>query len=162
MCSGKGEKEVLLEKGVKRISISLPNGVYNELDNLVKARGFTNRSQAVAEMINASLIEHYKQRGTEMMAGTITLFYDESKSGLLPQLAAIEREYIDEVISSQHILLEEDHTMEVILVQGPARRLKMIADKLITCKGVKSGRLVMMSLLIPPIHPFPGEEGLKS
>ena len=148
----------ILEKGVKRISISLPSEVYRELDNLVKARGFTNRSQAVAEMINASLIEHYKQRGTEMMAGTITLFYDESKPNLLQQLASIEREYIDEVISSQHILLEEDHTMEVILVQGPARRLKMIADKLITCKGVKSGRLVMMSLLIPPIHPFPGKE----
>lgn len=146
-----------MEKGVKRISISLPSGVYRELDNLVKARGFTNRSQAVAEMINASLIEHYKQRGTEMMAGTITLFYDESKPNLLQQLASIERDYIDEVISSHHILLEDDHTMEVILVQGPARRLKMIADKLITCKGVKSGRLVMMSLLIPPIHPFPGE-----
>ncbi|MEM9281444.1 MAG: nickel-responsive transcriptional regulator NikR [Verrucomicrobiota bacterium] len=150
-------KEDKVEKGVKRISISLPNAVYHELDNLVKARGFSNRSQAVSEMINASLIEHYKQRGTEMMAGTITLFYDESKPGLLAQLASIERDYIDEVISSQHILLEEDHTMEVILVQGPARRLKMIADKLITCKGVKSGRLVMMSLLLPPIHPFPEE-----
>lgn len=146
-----------MEKGVKRISISLPSEVYRELDNLVKARGFTNRSQAVSEMINASLIEHYKQRGTEMMAGTITLFYDESKPNLLQQLASIEREYIDEVISSQHILLEEEHTMEVLLVQGPARRLKMIADKLITCKGVKSGRLVMMSLLLPPIHPFPDE-----
>ncbi|MAS96086.1 MAG: nickel-responsive transcriptional regulator NikR [Verrucomicrobiales bacterium] len=144
-----------MEKGVKRISISLPSEVYRELDNLVKARGFTNRSQAVSEMINASLIEHYKQRGTEMMAGTITLFYDESKPNLLQQLASIERDYIDEVISSQHILLEEEHTMEVLLVQGPARRLKMIADKLITCKGVKSGRLVMMSLLLPPIHPFP-------
>ena len=58
----------ILDTGVKRISISLPAEVYRELDNLVKARGFTNRSQAVAEMINASLIEHYKQRGTEMMA----------------------------------------------------------------------------------------------
>lgn len=147
----------LVEKGVKRISISLPAAVYRELDNLVKARGFTNRSQAVAEMINASLIEHYKQRGSEMMAGTITLFYDESKPGLLQQLASIEREHINEVISSQHILLEQNHTMEVILVQGPARRLKLIADKLITCKGVKSGRLVMMSMLMPPIHPLPSD-----
>ena len=149
----------ILDTGVKRISISLPAAVYRELDNLVKARGFTNRSQAVAEMINASLIEHYKQRGTEMMAGTITVFYDEAKPGLLQQLAQIEREHINEVISSQHILLEENHTMEVILVQGPARRLKMISDKLITCKGVKSGRLVMMSMLMPPIHPLPAGEG---
>jgi CopG family nickel-responsive transcriptional regulator len=140
------------ETGVKRISISLPWDVYRELSNVVNARGFENRSQAISEMINSSLIEHYKQRGAELMAGTITLFYD-GRPGLLQQLANIEREYIDEVISSQHILLEEDHTMEVLLVQGPARRLKMISDKLITCKGVKSGRLVMMSTIMPPIHP---------
>ena len=147
------------EKGVKRISISLPQDAFRDLNNLVKARGFENRSQAIAEMINSSCIEHYKQRGTTIMAGTITLFYDESRPGLLEQLAAIERENIDEVISSQHILLEENHTMEVILVQGPARRLKFISDKLITCKGVKSGRLVIMSMLMPPIHPLPEEAG---
>ncbi|MCG8603005.1 MAG: ribbon-helix-helix protein, CopG family [Verrucomicrobiales bacterium] len=140
------------ETGVKRISVSLPQDVYRELSNLVNARGFENRSQAVSEMINSSLIEHYKQRGSELMAGTITLFYD-GRPGLLQQLAEIERAYIDEVISSHHVLLEEDHTMEVLLVQGPARRLKMISDKLITCKGVKSGRLVMMSNIMPPIHP---------
>lgn len=140
------------ETGVKRISISLPWNVYHGLSNLVEARGFENRSQAVSEMINSSLIEHYKQRGTEMMAGTITLFYD-GRPGLLQQLATIQREYIDEVISSQHVLLEDNHTMEVLLVQGPARRLKMISDKLITCKGVKSGRLAIMSTIMPPIHP---------
>ncbi|MDF1737919.1 MAG: CopG family ribbon-helix-helix protein [Verrucomicrobiales bacterium] len=143
--------------GVKRISISLPQNVYNELSNLVAARGFENRSQAISEMINSSVIEHYKLRGTELMAGTITLFYEE-RPGLLSQLAEIEREYIDEVISSQHILLEDNHTMELILVQGPARRLKMISDKLITCKGVKSGRLVIMSMIMPPLHPRPETE----
>lgn len=140
------------EEGVKRISISLPPDAYQTLTNLVSARGFESRSQAVSEMINSSQIEHYKHRDAELMAGTITLFYNEGRLGLLQQLAAIEREHIDEVISSQHILLEENHTMEVILVQGPARRLKMISDKLLSCKGVKSGRLVMMSLLMPPIH----------
>lgn len=147
-----------MEKGVQRISVSLAPDVYRELSKLVQERGFTNRSQAVSEMINASLIEHSKERGQEMMAGTITLFYDESRPGLLQQLASIQRDHINEVISSQHILLEDNHTMEVILVQGPANRLKLIADDLITCKGVKSGRLVMMSILLPPIHPLPGDQ----
>lgn len=140
-------------KGVKRISISLSRDAYDSLTNLVAARGFENRSQAVSEMINSSRIEHFKHRGAELMAGTITLFYDEGRPGLLQQLARIQRDHIDEVISSQHILLEENHTMELLLVQGPARRLKMISDNLISCKGVKSGRLVMTTLIMPPIHP---------
>ncbi len=144
-----------MPSGVHRISISLPEEVYRELDNLVRARGFTNRSQAIAEMINNSLLEHYKERGAELMAGTITLFYDESKPGLLAELASIQRSYIDEVISSQHVLLEKNQTMEILIVQGPARRLKRIADRLITCKGIKSGRLTMSPSILPPIHPLP-------
>jgi CopG family nickel-responsive transcriptional regulator len=42
--------------------------------------------------------------------------------------------------------------MVVMLVQGPASRLKIIADKLITCKGVRSGKLTISSAILPPIH----------
>jgi len=138
--------------GVKRISISLPPTVFNELDELVARRGFENRSQAISEMIHQSATEHFQERGNSLMAGTITLFYDESKPGLLQGLAEIQREYIDEVISSQNVLLEDHHTMVVMLVQGPASRLKIIADKLITCKGVRSGKLTISSAILPPIH----------
>ena len=76
--------------GVKRISVSLPPAVFDELDRLVVARGFENRSQAISEMIHQSLTDHYQDHGDRVMAGTITLFYDESKPGLLQALAEID------------------------------------------------------------------------
>ena len=145
-------------EGVKRISISLPPSVFHELDQLVAKRGFENRSQAISEMIHQSATEHFQERGNRLMAGTITLFYDESKPGLLQALAEIAREHIDEVISSQNVLLEDHHTMVVMLVQGPASRLKTIADKLITCKGVRSGNLTISSAILPPIHMRKGSD----
>lgn len=57
-----------------------------------------------------------------------------------------------EVISSQHILLEDDHVLEVILMQGPAKRLREVTNKLVTCKGVKSAHLTLTPNLIPPLH----------
>lgn len=144
--------------GVKRITVSLLPEVYDALDRLIDQRGFQSRSQAVAEMIQQSALEHRRELGDEVMAGTITLFYDESRPGLLQTLSDIQRSHIDEVISSQHILLENEHTMEVLLVQGPAKRLKAISDELITAKGVKSGRLTIFSMILPPIHPFPDEQ----
>lgn len=145
-------------EGVKRISISLPPSVFHELDQLVAKRGFENRSQAISEMIHQSATEHFQERGNRLMAGTITLFYDESKPGLLQALAEIARVHIDEVISSQNVLLEDHHTMVVMLVQGPASRLKTIADKLITCKGVRSGKLTISSAILPPIHMRKGSD----
>ncbi len=144
-----------MSEPVHRISVSLPESVYQQLEELVTAQGFDSRSQAIAEMINQSVIEHSEEKGSEIMAGTITLFYDESKGTILRELAQIERGHLNEVISSHHILLEENHTMEVLTVQGPARTLKELTNKLRTCKGVKTGRLTLTTTLIPPVHPLP-------
>lgn len=137
---------------IQRISISLPTLLAEGLDQMVAERGFHNRSQAVAEMIQQSLVKHQQEDDATIMAGTITLFYDSAKPGLLAKLAHIEREHIDEVISSQHVLLENQYTMEVVLVQGPVGRLRKITERMLTCKGVSSGELTLTRRIIPPVH----------
>jgi CopG family nickel-responsive transcriptional regulator len=139
-------------EGVKRITVSMPDETYQALDRLVQQRGFDNRSQAVSEMIHQHAAQHLGKIGTEIMAGTLTLVYDESKSSLLRDLSRIFREHIAEVISSQHILLEDGHVLEVILMQGPARTLRDITNKLVTCKGVKTAHITLTPHLIPPLH----------
>lgn len=134
------------------MSISLLPAVYDALDQMVESRGFKNRSQAIAEMISQNVICQSQLLGEDVVAGTITLVYDESKPNLLEELSRIERKHINEVVSSQHVLLENYHTMEVLLVQGPASALNSIKDELVTCKGVKTGSLTITSSILPPIH----------
>jgi CopG family nickel-responsive transcriptional regulator len=142
---------------VQRISISLPDSVYRELDEMIEERGIESRSKLITELINQAVIEHQEDKGEQIMAGTITLLYDEAKGPLLQKLAEIEREHIDEVISSLHVQLEKSHRMEVILVQGPAGKLKRITDRLVGCKGVRTGKLTLSSIIIPPLHPLPSK-----
>ena len=139
-------------EGVKRVTVSMPDAAFQALDRLVADRGFESRSQAVTEMIHQHAAQHLGKIGTEVMAGTLTLVYDESKSALLRDLSRIFREHIAEVISSQHVLLEDEHVLEVILMQGPAKTLREIANKLVTCKGVKTAHLTLTPHLIPPLH----------
>jgi CopG family nickel-responsive transcriptional regulator len=47
-----------------------------------------------------------------------------------------------------------NQTMEVILVQGPARKLQLIADEMTSRRGVISGKMHLIAALIPPVHPF--------
>ncbi|MEM7791523.1 MAG: nickel-responsive transcriptional regulator NikR [Verrucomicrobiota bacterium] len=136
----------------RRISISLPRSLAEALDAMILRRGFHNRSQAIAEMVEQNLIESQQENEDSIMAGTITLFYDASKAGLLEKLAQIEREHIEECISSQHVLLEGGNIMEVVLVQGPVRQLRKITDRMLTCKGVSSGKLTLTSKIIPQLH----------
>jgi CopG family nickel-responsive transcriptional regulator len=106
-------------------------------------------------MVTCFALEHQEDKGDSIMAGTITIVYDESKGSLLQRLAELERNFIDEVISSLHVQLQDNHRIEVLLVQGPANQLKKIADKLMAIKGVKTGKLTLTSMIIPPLHPLP-------
>jgi CopG family nickel-responsive transcriptional regulator len=146
---------LVARNSVSRISVSLPETLLRQLDDMVSNRGFESRSQAIAEMINERLAEHKKQLGEDVMAGAITLVYDHSTPGLQKQLADLQHLYLDEVISSLHVHLMHTHTMEVIIVQGPANRLQHIADQLVTCRGVITGKLQLTTATLPPVHPIP-------
>jgi CopG family nickel-responsive transcriptional regulator len=139
---------------VSRISISLPETLLTELDEMVAGKGYASRSQAINEMLHQSIVEHRRQLGNDVMVGTITLFYDNSVQGLQKQLADIQFQHIDEVISSLHVHLMHNQTMEVILVQGPAEKLQAISNELVTRRGVISGRMELIAALIPQVHPF--------
>jgi CopG family nickel-responsive transcriptional regulator len=137
---------------ITRISISLPDALSVQLDEMVRERGFESRSQAIAEMVSRQVTDYKKELGNEIMAGTITLLYDHSTPRLQKQLADLQHEHIKEVISSLHIHLMHSQTMEVILVQGPAAELQLLADKMITNRGVISGNLQLNATLIPQVH----------
>jgi len=146
---------------VSRISISLPEKLLNELDSMVGERGFQTRSQAIIDMLHKSLMEHRREFGDDVMVGTITLYYKNAVAGLQKKLADLQAVHIDEVISSLHIHLANNETMEVILVQGPARKLQDIADEMITCRGVISGKMQLIAALIPQLHPLPQKPSKK-
>jgi CopG family nickel-responsive transcriptional regulator len=139
---------------LSRVSISLPSDLLRDLDRMVKARGFDTRSQAINDMLHQSITGHQYERGDDVMVGIIALFYNNSVKGLQKTLADLQLRYIDEVISSLHVHLMHNHTMEVVLVQGPACKLQTIADQMTSRKGVMSGKIHLVAALIPQLHPF--------
>jgi len=84
--------------------------------------------------------------------GSITLHYDRTVPGLLKQIAELQFEHIDEVISSLHVQLSRNQVMEVMLVQGRANHLQRIADELATRRGVISGNLQLLTAIMPPLQ----------
>jgi len=147
----------MTKEQLSRISISLPEDLLEGLDQMVSERGFDSRSQAICDMINLQLNEHKAKQGKEVMTGTVNLVYKHSTQGLQKKLHDLQFEYIDEVISSLNVNLTHTNTLSIILVQGPADKLNMIANKMITLRGVVYGRLLINSSIIPPLHPLPTE-----
>jgi CopG family nickel-responsive transcriptional regulator len=136
-----------------RLSMSLPAELSRQLDSMVEERGLPSRSQLIAELIRNELAQHGAAvRPEDMLAGTITLVYRGDMGRVRHQLAQTQAEYLKEVISSQHVFLEDDQSLEVLLVQGPAIRLRDLCDALRKVRGVQQLRLFTTTALLPPLH----------
>jgi CopG family nickel-responsive transcriptional regulator len=140
-----------------RLSVSLPAELLTRLDEMVAQRGLPSRSQMIAELIRHELAEHSGAVAQATLAGTVTLIYRAESGRVRHALAQAQLAYLKEVISSQHVFLEDDQSLEVLLVQGPAQRLQQLCDDLRRIRGVQQIKLVTTTALLPPLHSH-GEE----
>ena len=136
-----------------RLSLSMPAELLSQLDAMVAERGLPSRSQMIAELIRFELAEHSGERSPEaVLAGPLTLIYRAERGRVRQALAQAQQTYLEEVISSQHVFLEDDQSLEVLLVQGPSEHLHALCDQLRKIRGVQQLRLVTTTALLPPLH----------
>lgn len=140
------------QSSLVRLSVSLPAELFQELDAMIAEREVANRSQMMAELIRNALAEHNaRERPETVLAGTVTLIYRAESGRVRQMLAQVQTGYIAEIISSQHVFLKGDQSMEVLLVQGAAAQLQQLCDALRKIRGVQQVRLVTTTALLPPL-----------
>ena len=131
------------EDALSRFSLSMSTELVRQLDGMVRAKGYANRSQAVADMVRGHLVEHHAQRGVHEIAGTVTLVYDHHKRNIQALLTDIQHDHGDVIIATLHVHLDHHNCMEVLAVRGRAGAVQTVADRLIAAKGVKHGKLTV-------------------
>jgi len=141
-----------MEPSIQRVSLSLPSDVFEGLEALAAHRGYSNRSLAVTDILREELVNHRRSDPEQVMAGTITLVYDESRPGLAEKLLLTFRRRLKEVVANLSVLLEGTMRMDVLIVQGPVGILEEILSELVALKGVETGKLTLTSAVLPPLH----------
>ena len=127
---------------VSRFGVSLESDLLEALDNYVAENNFPNRSQAVRQLIERNIVEK-KWQCNHQVAGAITLVYDHHKRDLGRKIIELQHDYHHEILAVQHFHLSHETCMEIVAVKGLAHRLTELADKLISLKGIRHGKLVM-------------------
>lgn len=126
-----------------RFTVSLPPALLSQFDRVLEEKGYANRSQAIADLIRAQLVEHQQKSDSGEIAGTITLVYDHHKPHLQASLTDIQHDHHDAILSTVHVHLDHHNCLEVLIVRGQASVIRKIADELISAKGVKHGKLTV-------------------
>jgi CopG family nickel-responsive transcriptional regulator len=129
-----------------RFSVSVNNRLLKRFDEVIEKKKYTNRSKAIRDLIRTFLIEREWEKTEGEVMGTLTVLYDHDISGIIEKLTFFQHERHPNIISSMHIHLDKHNCMEIIAIRGLPQEVKEISNGLISCKGVKHGKLVMSSL----------------
>ncbi len=129
--------------GVVRFGVSVPEELLEKFDRIIEEKGYVNRSEAIRDMMRDFIVRHEWEEGDAEVAGTITMLYNHDEADVVKELLDLQHDYLEEIISSIHVHMDEHNCLEVVIVKGKASRIKEIADRLLSLKGVKHGKLVM-------------------
>ncbi len=125
-----------------RISITVEEDLLEQFDDYVKERGFPTRSEAMKNMMRDAIVQDEWKKG-EFVAGNISLVYDHHKPGIVQKLIDVQHDYCEEVQCSQHVHLDHDNCMEIIVLRGLGKRILEILKRLHQIKGLKHLGLTM-------------------
>ncbi len=128
-----------------RFGISMNEQLLEKFDRLIVQKGYNNRSEAIRDLIRSQLVELEWTDEDQEVAGTITLVYDHHVKGLSDLLTDLQHDFHDLILSTMHVHLDHFNCLEVLVIQGKAGDAKKVAEKLISIKGVKHGKLSITS-----------------
>jgi CopG family nickel-responsive transcriptional regulator len=123
-----------------RFGVSLGRDLLDRFDAFIAERGYASRSEALRDLIRASLVEEEWRKGGEV-TGAITLVYDHRKKDLVNRLTDLQHDAHDLIISTQHIHLDHNHCLEIIAVRGRAAEARRLADSLRSVKASTGKKL---------------------
>ncbi len=130
---------------MQRVTITLDDALMAELDQLISARGYQNRSEAIRDLTRAGLQQTVIAAAADQRCvAALVYVYDHDVRELTKRLNHAFHHHHDLAVSTLHVHLDHDSCMEVAVLKGLAGPVAKFAEQVIAERGVKHGRLVMV------------------
>ncbi len=127
---------------VARLGISIPQELGEAFDRVTRGKGYRTRSEAVRDVMRDYLVAQEWESMRGQVVGTVTIVYDHETRELTHVLTELQHQFHDAIVCTTHVHLDEHNCLEVIVVKGRSDQVRAIADRLISTRGVKHGKLV--------------------
>lgn len=130
---------------ITRVGVSFEPELLEKFDFLIKKKGYTNRSEAIRDLVRKSIVESEVKDEKSDVIGTLTIIYDHDVGDVTNKLLHLQHHHHSEISSTTHIHIDKHLCLEVLVVKGKVKNIITLADKIKAVKGVKHGELVVTS-----------------
>ncbi|MDQ3186662.1 MAG: nickel-responsive transcriptional regulator NikR [Pseudomonadota bacterium] len=141
---------------MERLTISLDNQLSKQFDDLTRARGYTNRSEAMRDLIREQLEASRLEKENEgHCVATLSYIYNHHESDLASRVTSVQHDHHDLTLSSMHVHMDHDNCLEVVILRGSIQAVKHFANLVMATRGVRHGKLHMIPVEITREHHSP-------
>lgn len=130
---------------VERIGVSLESDLLLAFDALISRKGYSSRSEGIRDLIRKELSATQLDDPEAKAVAVVLLVYDHHVAKLTEKLLHLQHSNLLHTISSLHVHLDHHHCLEIIVLQGAVAEIKRVAEKMISLKGVRLGRVNLVS-----------------
>jgi CopG family nickel-responsive transcriptional regulator len=128
---------------ITRFGVSIEPELIKKFDKKIKEEGYTNRSEAIRDLIRKDLIIKKIKNPNMSAIGTLTMIYDHHEGNLTDKLLDIQHHHHQEILSTTHIHIDSNNCLEVLVLKGKVSNIIKLSDKIKSLKGIKHGELVV-------------------
>ena len=134
---------------MQRVTITLDDDLMAELDRIIGARGYQNRSEAIRDLARSGIRQAAIDTGTAGdCVGALVYVYDHEARELSKRLTRAYHRHHDLSLATFHVHLDHDSCMEITALRGPAGQVSDFAQHVIAERGVRHGQVVLMPVEI--------------
>lgn len=130
---------------ITRFGVSIEPDLLEKFDRMMKKKGYTNRSEAIRDIIRANMIQEKNANPNQTGLGTLTILYNHHSGPLTERLVALQHEHHQQILTTTHIHIDHENCLEVLILQGKTGDIQTLADKIKALKGITHGELVLTS-----------------
>lgn len=137
-------REVFLKEELIRFGVSIDNKLLDNFNRLISEKGYANRSEAIRDLIREALIQQKIETQTEIEAlGSLTLVYDHHTHSVIQEMAEIQHDFHQTILSVMHLHVNHDDCLEIIALRGVVSEITELSNRLLSLKGIKHGKLFL-------------------
>ena len=134
---------------LERIGVSLDKELLSKFDDLISKQGYGSRSEAIRDLVRRQLSEERLQCPKARAVAAVFLVYDHHSTRLTESLIDVQHTHSLgsslRVISSMHVHLDAHDCLEIIVFRGRVAEIGKLADRILSMKGVKLGRVNLVA-----------------
>ena len=121
----------------------MQKSLLDEIDCLVEKQGYASRSDFLRRIARKALVEEEHKTSDRSVIGTLTLLYEHENINIGHALNDLQHQFLDEVISSLHVHLDNANCLEILVLRGSSQQARNLAKRMQSMRGIKLAKLVL-------------------